>query len=92
MLIPRPRTVRSRRVHLFLAALSLTLAAGSTVLAATTPMASAAPGPGSVVGAQSGRCVDVPNGSTTNGTQVQLYDCTGAAAQTWTYTSARQFT
>src|SRR3954462_5308089 len=28
-----------------------------------------------LVGGQSGRCVDVPNGSTTNGTQVQLYDC-----------------
>src|SRR5689334_22096801 len=30
-----------------------------------------------IVGGQSGRCVDVPNGSTTNGTQVQLYDCWG---------------
>ncbi|SCL72085.1 RICIN domain-containing protein [Micromonospora chersina] len=43
-----------------------------------------------VVGAQSGRCLDVPNGSTTNGTQVQLYDCWGGTMQRWTYTSARQ--
>ncbi|GII79978.1 alpha-N-arabinofuranosidase [Sphaerisporangium rufum] len=46
---------------------------------------------GQLVGAQSGRCVDVPNGSTANGTQVQLWDCTsGAAGQRWTYTAAKQ--
>ncbi|GII25992.1 arabinofuranosidase catalytic domain-containing protein [Planosporangium mesophilum] len=44
-----------------------------------------------IVGNQSGRCVDVPNGSTTNGTQVQLYDCWGGSMQRWTYTSGKQF-
>ncbi|MBQ1017542.1 RICIN domain-containing protein [Micromonospora sp. D93] len=43
-----------------------------------------------VVGAQSNRCVDVPNGTTTNGTQVQLWDCTGNTAQRWTYTAGKQ--
>jgi poly(3-hydroxybutyrate) depolymerase len=43
-----------------------------------------------VVGTQSGRCVDVPGSTTTNGTQVQLWDCAGAANQRWTYTSGRQ--
>ncbi|SCE83366.1 Ricin-type beta-trefoil lectin domain-containing protein [Micromonospora matsumotoense] len=43
-----------------------------------------------VVGGQSGRCVDVPNGSTTNGTQVQLWDCTGGTAQRFTYTAGKQ--
>ncbi|MDG6107961.1 arabinofuranosidase catalytic domain-containing protein [Dactylosporangium aurantiacum] len=44
-----------------------------------------------LVGGQSGRCVDVPNGSTTNGTQVQLWDCiSNSTAQRWTYTAARQ--
>ncbi|MEU1884870.1 arabinofuranosidase catalytic domain-containing protein [Micromonospora sp. WMMD987] len=43
-----------------------------------------------LVGAQSGRCVDVPNGSTTNGTQVQLWDCTGGTAQRFTQTAGRQ--
>jgi len=43
-----------------------------------------------IVGGQSGRCVDVPNSSTTNGTQVQLWDCTGQANQSWTLTSGRQ--
>jgi hypothetical protein len=48
-------------------------------------------GPGQrLVGAQSGRCLDVPNSSTTNGTQVQLWDCNGQANQSWTYTSGRQ--
>jgi len=45
-----------------------------------------------IVGGQSGRCVDVPNGSTTNGTQVQLYDCWGGTMQRWTYTSSKQLT
>ncbi|MCZ7436936.1 RICIN domain-containing protein [Micromonospora sp. WMMC241] len=43
-----------------------------------------------IVGGQSGRCVDVPNGATTNGTQTQLWDCWGGTMQRWTYTSARQ--
>ncbi|WP_431975288.1 arabinofuranosidase catalytic domain-containing protein [Micromonospora haikouensis] len=43
-----------------------------------------------LVGGQSGRCVDVPNASTTNGTQTQLWDCTGGTAQRWTHTAAKQ--
>ncbi|WP_247660094.1 ricin-type beta-trefoil lectin domain protein, partial [Micromonospora sp. D75] len=43
-----------------------------------------------LVGAGSGRCLDVPNGSTTNGTAVQLYDCWGGTMQRWTYTSDKQ--
>jgi glucosylceramidase len=31
-----------------------------------------------------GKCVDVASGSTTNGTQIQLYTCNGTTAQTWT--------
>src|SRR4051812_41010033 len=42
-----------------------------------------------IVGAQSGRCVDVPNSSTTNGTQVQLFDCNGATNQAWTLTTGK---
>ncbi|MFB9238653.1 ricin-type beta-trefoil lectin domain protein [Plantactinospora siamensis] len=37
------------------------------------------------------RCVDVPNQSQTNGTQVTLWDCNGGANQQWTYTSGKQF-
>ncbi|NUO57711.1 MAG: glycoside hydrolase, partial [Hamadaea sp.] len=43
-----------------------------------------------LVGNQSGRCIDVPNQSTSNGTQVQLYDCWGGANQRYTYTSSKQ--
>jgi poly(3-hydroxybutyrate) depolymerase len=43
-----------------------------------------------IVGAASGRCVDVPNASTSNGTQLQLWDCSGNSNQRWTYTSGRQ--
>jgi beta-glucanase (GH16 family) len=31
-----------------------------------------------------GKCVDVPSGSTANGTAIQLYDCNGTTAQKWT--------
>jgi hypothetical protein len=43
-----------------------------------------------VVGGQSGRCLDVPNASTTNGTQLQLWDCHGGTNQRWTQTSSKQ--
>ena len=49
-------------------------------------------GAGRIVGAQSGRCIDVPNASQTNGTRVQLYDCNGQTNQQWTYTSSKQLT
>jgi hypothetical protein len=45
-----------------------------------------------IVGSQSGRCVDVPGATTTNGTQVQLWDCHGGTNQRWTYTAGRQLT
>jgi hypothetical protein len=41
-----------------------------------------------IVGGQSGRCLDDPNGTTANGTQLQLFDCNGAAAQRWTINSS----
>ena len=43
-----------------------------------------------IVGTGSGRCIDVPNASTTNGTQLQLWDCNGNSNQRWTYTSSKQ--
>ncbi len=41
-----------------------------------------------IIGVGSGRCVDVPNSSQTNGTQVELWDCNGGANQQWSHTSA----
>ncbi|MFI0448894.1 ricin-type beta-trefoil lectin domain protein [Actinomadura sp. 6N118] len=45
-----------------------------------------------IVGQPSGRCIDIGNSSTTNGTQAQLWDCNGGANQRWTYTSGKQLT
>ncbi len=42
-----------------------------------------------IVGGASGRCVDIPNSSTTNGTQAQIYDCSGGTNQRFTYTSGK---
>ncbi|NJP48407.1 glycoside hydrolase family 27 protein [Actinacidiphila epipremni] len=47
-------------------------------------------GPLHAVGA--GKCLDVPNSTTTAGTQVEIWSCNGAANQTWTHTSANQLT
>ncbi|MET8140988.1 arabinofuranosidase catalytic domain-containing protein, partial [Sphaerisporangium sp. NPDC005288] len=43
-----------------------------------------------IVGGQSGRCADVPNSSTTNGTQVQIWDCGSGTNQRFTSTSGKQ--
>ncbi|WP_338681463.1 arabinofuranosidase catalytic domain-containing protein [Streptomyces acidiscabies] len=39
-----------------------------------------------------GKCLDVPNSSTTAGTQLQIRDCSGGANQTWTRTASGQLT
>ncbi|MGI5242382.1 ricin-type beta-trefoil lectin domain protein [Dactylosporangium sp. CA-139066] len=46
---------------------------------------------GAVVrGTGSGRCLDVPNNATANGTHTVIWDCNGGANQSWTYTAAKQ--
>ncbi|MBD0734888.1 endo-1,4-beta-xylanase [Streptomyces sp. CBMA29] len=45
-----------------------------------------------IKGAGSGRCVDVPNSTTTDGTALQLWDCSGNSNQQWTSTSAGELT
>jgi Ricin-type beta-trefoil lectin domain-like len=57
------------------------------LLAASTPTLTAqAADTGAAVlrGVGSGRCLDVPGASQANGTQVQIYDCSGGANQQWT--------
>ncbi|MBZ3908103.1 endo-1,4-beta-xylanase [Streptomyces griseiscabiei] len=49
-----------------------------------TPPADARP----VKGVGSGRCLDVPGTSTTDGTQLQLWDCHNGTNQQWTHTAA----
>ncbi|MFE7854226.1 ricin-type beta-trefoil lectin domain protein [Streptomyces sp. NPDC057403] len=43
-----------------------------------------------IVGDQSGRCLDINNSTTANGTQAQLWDCNGGSNQRWTYTAGKQ--
>jgi hypothetical protein len=62
------------------------------VMAAAGPQGGSSPQGARIVGVQSGRCLEVPGAATGNGTQTQLWDCTGAAHQTWTSTSSRQLT
>jgi hypothetical protein len=40
-----------------------------------------------IVGTGSGRCVDVPGSTGTNGTQLQVWDCHGGTNQRWTNTN-----
>jgi endo-1,4-beta-xylanase len=43
---------------------------------------------GTIKGVGSGRCLDVPGTSTTDGTQLNLWDCHNGTNQQWTYTAA----
>ncbi|MGW4550640.1 endo-1,4-beta-xylanase [Streptomyces violaceorubidus] len=43
---------------------------------------------GQIKGVGSGRCLDVPNAGTTDGTQLQLWDCHSGANQQWAVTDA----
>ncbi|WP_425556883.1 glycoside hydrolase family 27 protein [Kitasatospora saccharophila] len=47
---------------------------------------------GPVRAAGAGKCLDVPNSTTTAGTQVQIWDCNNQANQQWTHTAANQLT
>ncbi|MEV4514276.1 endo-1,4-beta-xylanase [Dactylosporangium sp. NPDC049525] len=67
---------------------SPTTSGGTTSASPSTPSGGAK----RILGAQSGRCIDVPNASHNNGTRVQLYDCNGQSNQQWTATSSRQLT
>jgi glucosylceramidase len=50
----------------------------------TTPPVGSRTGP---ITGLAGKCVDINAAGTANGTAVQLYDCNGSAAQTWTLAS-----
>ncbi|MFE0370491.1 MULTISPECIES: endo-1,4-beta-xylanase [Streptomyces] len=43
---------------------------------------------GQIKGVGSGRCLDVPDASTSDGTQLQLWDCHSGTNQQWAYTAA----
>jgi hypothetical protein len=47
---------------------------------------------GALHGVGSGRCLDVPNASQSDGTYLQIYDCSGGVSQQWTSTDSGQLT
>ncbi|WP_315902683.1 endo-1,4-beta-xylanase [Streptomyces misionensis] len=47
---------------------------------------------GALRAVSAGRCLDVPNSSTTAGTNLQIWDCNGRANQTWSATPSNQLT
>ncbi|MGW0605194.1 endo-1,4-beta-xylanase [Streptomyces sp. NPDC002640] len=53
-----------------------------------TPTPTPPSGAGQIKGVGSGRCLDVPNATTTDGTQVQLWDCNNGSNQQWSFTAA----
>ncbi|MGW3767892.1 endo-1,4-beta-xylanase [Actinomadura verrucosospora] len=64
-------------------------AAYTSVLNALNGTSSPPTGSGKTIkGVGSGRCLDVPNASTTDGTQLQLWDCHSGTNQQWTPTDA----
>jgi alpha galactosidase A-like protein/ricin-type beta-trefoil lectin protein/alpha galactosidase C-like protein len=73
----------------FTTSFATSVPAGAAVLLTVTGTGTSNTGR-QIVGTQSGRCVDVLNSATTNGTQVQLWDCNGRPNQSWTATSSRQ--
>jgi hypothetical protein len=75
---------------------SAALAAAVAVLTALAAMLVANPAQaassGALRGVGSGRCLDVPGASQTDGTNVQIWDCFGGSNQQWTLTDSNQLT
>jgi Ricin-type beta-trefoil lectin domain/Glycosyl hydrolases family 43 len=70
---------------------SMTCPTSWTIDTATgTATGGTAGSPAVVRGVASNRCLDVPNNSTTNGTQVDIWDCNGGSNQAWTLTSSKE--
>ncbi|GAA2184578.1 PQQ-dependent sugar dehydrogenase [Micromonospora lupini] len=66
----------------------LSALAVAVLLAVTVGVPASAAGPSTVVGAASGRCLDVVGNSRTPGAGINIYDCVGQANQAWTFTTA----
>jgi hypothetical protein len=86
--------VRARRRTAVLAGAAVAaLAGGVLIVTLSSPVSAATPPPvtsGStytVVGLNSGKCVDARAAGTANGTAVQQYACNGTTAQNWVFTA-----
>ncbi|MFI0898979.1 non-reducing end alpha-L-arabinofuranosidase family hydrolase [Streptomyces sp. NPDC020983] len=66
------------------------LAAVGVVVAMLVANPAQAATSGALRATQSGRCLDVPNASQTDGTYLQIWDCSGGTNQQWTLTASNQ--
>ncbi|MFF6783655.1 non-reducing end alpha-L-arabinofuranosidase family hydrolase [Streptomyces sp. NPDC012510] len=81
----RRRGLHRRHLSVALAAL---VASAATLVANPAQAATS----GALRGVGSGRCLDVPGASQTEGTNLQLWDCWGGTNQQWTLTDNNQLT
>jgi hypothetical protein len=80
---------RHGRLFVALASMLATVGVVAAMLVANPAQAATS---GALRGAGSNRCLDVPNSSQTDGTFLQIYDCSGGTNQQWTLTSSNQLT
>ncbi|MEV6804746.1 non-reducing end alpha-L-arabinofuranosidase family hydrolase [Streptomyces sp. NPDC051132] len=85
----RRRSFRRGHLSTVLAAAVAALVALAAMLVAGPAQAATA---GALRGAGSGRCLDAANSSQTDGTALQIWDCSGGTNQQWTLTDANQLT
>jgi endo-1,4-beta-xylanase len=67
-------------------------ALGSATPTTTPPTTPSGGSSGVLRGTGSNRCLDVPNASQSDGTYLQIWDCSGNANQQWTSSSSNQLT
>jgi chitosanase len=76
---------RSRRKRVVAYAAGILVIPGAALAYGLLPASAATAGP---ITGLAGKCVDIAAASSANGAAVQLYDCNGTAAQTWTVGNA----
>ncbi|MCD0443150.1 RICIN domain-containing protein [Glycomyces sp. A-F 0318] len=67
-------------------------AAAAAIIADAGPRDGGGTTAGALRSVSAGRCLDVPDQTTQNGTQLQIWDCWTGANQQWTFTSAGELT
>ncbi|MFE0325870.1 non-reducing end alpha-L-arabinofuranosidase family hydrolase [Streptomyces sp. NPDC058960] len=85
----RGRSFSRRHLSVVLAAAVAALVALAALLVANPAQAATS---GALRGVGSGRCLDVPGAGQTDGTYLQIWDCSGGTNQQWTLTDGNQLT
>ncbi|MGW5423585.1 non-reducing end alpha-L-arabinofuranosidase family hydrolase [Streptomyces sp. NPDC003943] len=85
----RGRSSHRRPLSVVLTAVVAAVVACASMLVAAPAQAATS---GALRGVGSGRCLDVPNASQSDGALLQIWDCSGGTNQQWTLTSGNQLT